>query len=136
MGEKMYKALSTVVLTMLLVSIWASAFDVKLSGAPKQLDGSGGALCWVNLFDNTETTGWTFTGNSPYLHNDSNSYIASLTTGNCAWFHFQDTGLATLQTVFLMIEWKTSRITGRSQTLSRQRRFPDRSRAIQPYIRI
>lgn len=108
----MYKALSTVVLTMLLVSIWASAFDVKLSGAPKQLDGSGGALCWVNLFDNTETTGWTFTGNSPYLHNDSNSYIASLTTGNCAWFHFQDTGLATLQTVFLMIEWKTSRITG------------------------
>lgn len=65
------------------------------------------SVCWVNLFDNTESAGWLLTGASPYLHNNSASYITSLTAGNCSWFHFQDTDLATLQNVFLMIEWRT-----------------------------
>jgi len=65
---------------------------------------------WINYFDGTENGSWIFTGDSPYLHNDIDSYITSMATGNCSWFHFQDTSLTTLQTVYLIIEWKTRHI--------------------------
>lgn len=67
-------------------------------------------VCWVDFFDNTETTNWIFTGSTPFLHNDTDSYITSLGTSNCSWFHFQNVSLAALQKVFLIIEWKARQI--------------------------
>ena len=66
-----------------------------------------GAIYWVDSYDSFENTSWIFTGDYPYLANDTDSYIASVTVGNCSWFHFQDTNLTQTQTAYLMIEWKT-----------------------------
>ena len=66
-----------------------------------------GGICWVDSYDSSENASWTFTGDSPYLNNDTASKVVSVTVGNCSWFHFQDTNLTQSQTVYLMIEWKT-----------------------------
>ena len=82
---------------------------IELRTSTSSISGYSGteAICWVNLYDNSESASWVLTGASPYLHNDSNSYILSLGVGNCSWFHFEDTDLTDLQSVFLVIEWKT-----------------------------
>jgi PKD repeat protein len=71
---------------------------------------------WVDHFDNNESTGWILVGDNPYLHNDVDSYITSYGTGNCSWFQFEDTSLATLQTVILLVEWRTSSIMSGGET--------------------
>lgn len=93
------------VLIILLIGLSLTWFSMT---APfvRSLDGTQ-SICWVNLFDNTESAGWTFTGASPYLHNDTGSCMACLTASNCSWFHFQDTDLTDLQNVFLMVELRT-----------------------------
>jgi len=71
---------------------------------------TGGSTCWVNSFNETESTWWFFTGSTPYLHNNTESYITSLGVGNCSFFEFENTSLTDLQTVYLMIEWRTREI--------------------------
>jgi len=92
--------------------VWVERDNMYATGGIWSRDEQQGAQkkCWVNYFDNTENGSWVFTGDSPYLHNDTDSYITSMGTGNCSWFQFQDTSLTTLQTVYLMIEWKTRHI--------------------------
>ena len=65
--------------------------------------GTGGRY-WGDSYDIFENTSWIFTGDYPYLNNDTNSYISSVTVGNCSWFHFQDTNLTQTQTAYLTIE--------------------------------
>jgi PKD repeat protein len=93
------------VLILLLIGLSPIWFSMSVPFV-HSLDGTQ-SICWVNLFDNTESTGWTFTGASPYLHNDTGSYVTCLTASNCSWFHFQDTDLVDLQNVFLMVELRT-----------------------------
>jgi PKD repeat protein len=96
------------VLTVLLIG--TSTATVNPPAALVQPRAGAQSTCWVDSFDNTENAGWLFTGASPYLHNDTASFIASYGVGNCSWFHFPDTDLPTVQNVFLAVEWKTQSI--------------------------
>jgi len=104
--------LATPLLRILLLLICTLTLTVNINSSevPTPLDLAASTECWVNYFDNTENASWIFTGATPYLHNDTTSYIMSFGTGNCSWFQFQDTNLTTLQNVYLIIEWKTSQI--------------------------
>jgi PKD repeat protein len=111
-----------IMLILLLITVLTSVFNVhpvKTSRiTSKREHGNWGSYgqravdvkCWVNYFDNAESAGWILMGDSPYLHDAEDSYIMSVGTGNCSWFHFKNTSLTTLQTVYLMIEWQATHI--------------------------
>ncbi len=116
------RPVSKIMLILLSITVLASVFNVhtvKTSRTTfKREHGNWGSYdhraadvkCWVDYFDNTESASWLPMGNSPYLHDDTDSYIMSVGTGNCSWFHFKNTSLTTLQTVYLMIEWQATHI--------------------------
>ena len=121
-GERgLNRVIYRITFTLLLIIVLTSVFNVQrvkvsqttskcVQGSCKGYEHSVNVKCWVNYFDNNENACWVFIGDSPYLHNDTDSYMMSVGTGNCSWFHFQNTSLTMLQTVYLMIEWRASHI--------------------------
>jgi len=83
-------------------------FSCNETGFPAKLYVTGtigSNILWTSKFDSTSTDGWMNAGSTPYLQNDSGSYIStSAVMGNDSWFLFEPTDLATVQASYLRIE--------------------------------